>query len=210
MPARPQQGNVACLVTSHDAWVDRSQPPLGSLVVWLIHLRTGDRAILADHYETLARNQRWWRAARDPEGTGLMSCGTSDVGTALYKGTHFAARNETGMDNSATHDEAVYDPVTRCLSTWDLGLNCAIALDAEMLSLIAAALDRPGGGRRVRGAGRDPSRPDPARALGPGARDLRQSPAPRRLRPLALAHQLLPAAVRRRRSGADRGAAAPA
>jgi putative isomerase len=88
----------------------------------------------------MARNQRWWRQMRDPDGSGLISCGTSDVGEALYKGTAFGARNETGMDNSATHDEAVYDPETRSLSTWDLGLNCVVALDAEMLSLMAGAL----------------------------------------------------------------------
>ncbi|WP_108258042.1 MGH1-like glycoside hydrolase domain-containing protein [Mangrovicoccus ximenensis] len=134
------QGNLAALVSSHDAWTDRSQPPLGALIAWMIYLRSGDRAGLAAHFATLLRHQRWWRAARDPEGSGLVSCGTSDVGTALYKGTHFAARNETGMDNSATHDEAVLDPATGCLSTWDLGLNCAVALDAEMLALIAAEL----------------------------------------------------------------------
>jgi putative isomerase len=46
------------------------------------------------------------------------------------------------MDNSATHDEAVYDPLTRTLSTFDLGLNCAAALDAEMLSKLAAVLGK--------------------------------------------------------------------
>ena len=136
------QGNIACIVTSNDAWVDRGQPPLGSLTAWLLYQRTRERSLLDAHYETLARNQRWWRANRDPEGAGLLSCGTSDVGDALYKSTHFGARNETGMDNSATHDEATYDPATRTLSTFDLGLNCAVALDAEMLSLIAGELDR--------------------------------------------------------------------
>ncbi len=72
----------------------------------------------------------------------MVSCGTSDVGEALYKGTSFGARNETGMDNSATHDEAVYDPATRTLSTFDLGLNCAVALDAEMLAKLATVLGK--------------------------------------------------------------------
>jgi putative isomerase len=134
------QGNIACIVTSNDAWVDRSQPPHGALVAWQLYQRTGERSILKASYEALARNQRWWRTHRDPDGTGLVSCGTSDVGEGLYKGTAFAARNETGMDNSATHDEAIYDPATRSLSTFDLGLNCALALDAEMLSKMAAVL----------------------------------------------------------------------
>lgn len=134
------QGNIACIVTSNDAWVDRSQPPHGALVAWQLYQRTGELSVIKSSYDALARNQRWWRTHRDPDGTGLVSCGTSDVGEGLYKGTAFAARNETGMDNSATHDEAIYDPATRSLSTFDLGLNCALALDAEMLSKMAAVL----------------------------------------------------------------------
>jgi putative isomerase len=136
------QGNIACIVTSNDAWVDRSQPPHGSLIAWLLYQRSGERSIIEASYQTLARNQRWWRDNRDPDGFGLISCGTSDVGEGLYKGTVFGARNETGMDNSATHDEAEYDPATRTLSTYDLGLNCALALDAEMLSNMATVLNR--------------------------------------------------------------------
>ena len=134
------EGNVACIVTSQDAWVDRSQPPLGGFLVFLLYLRTRERSLLEAHYETLARNNRWWRSRRDPDGAGLVSCGTSDVGEAMYAGTAFAARNETGMDNSATHDEAVYDPATRTLSTFDLGLNCVLCLDCEMLAAMAAVL----------------------------------------------------------------------
>ena len=143
LSAATSQGNFACISTSRDTWVDRSQPPLGSLIAWQLYQRSGERSILEQCYPAMARNQRWWREMRDPDGTGLISCGTSDVGEALYKGTAFGARNETGMDNSATHDEAAYDPETRSLSTWDLGLNCIVALDAEMLALMATALGRP-------------------------------------------------------------------
>lgn len=140
MASATPQGNFACLVTSRDAWVDRSQPPHGSFMAWMIYLRSRDRGVLDLVYEPLKRNQLWWRANRDADGRGLVSCGTSDVGQALYQGTVFAARNETGMDNSATHDEAALNPATRSLSTIDLGLNCALALDAEMLAAVAREL----------------------------------------------------------------------
>ncbi|MDZ4276657.1 MAG: trehalase family glycosidase [Erythrobacter sp.] len=143
LSAATPQGNFACISTSRDTWVDRSQPPLGSLIAWQLYQRSGERSILEQCYPAMARNQRWWREMRDPDGSGLISCGSSDVGEALYKGTAFGARNETGMDNSATHDEAIYNPETRSLSTWDLGLNCVVALDAEMLALIATALGHP-------------------------------------------------------------------
>ncbi|MDT8870313.1 hypothetical protein RAA17_01595 [Komagataeibacter rhaeticus] len=74
------QGNFACIVTSNDAWVDRTQAPNGSFMVWMIYLRHRELSFLHEHYETLARNHMWWRRERDPDGMGLVSCGTSDVG----------------------------------------------------------------------------------------------------------------------------------
>jgi putative isomerase len=71
------QGNLACLLTAKDAWVDRTQLPVGSFLVWLQHLRSGDRAVLDLAYTTLARNHRWWWENRDPERHGLVSFGTS-------------------------------------------------------------------------------------------------------------------------------------
>ena len=136
------QGNLACLLTAKDAWVDRTQLPVGSFLVWLHHLRTGDRAVLDLAYDTLARNHRWWWANRDPDRRGLASFGTSDVGDGMYKGSSFGARNESSMDNAAHHDEADYDPASRTLTTLDVGLNSLLALDAEALARIARALGR--------------------------------------------------------------------
>jgi len=135
-------GNLACLLSANDAWVDRNQPPIGSFLVWLMYLRSGSRPILVSAYETLARNHAWWRRRRDPFGRGLVSYGTSYLGEGLYKGTSFGARNESAMDNSPVHDEAVYDPETRTLTSDDVGLNSLLALDAEMLALIATELGR--------------------------------------------------------------------
>jgi glycogen debranching enzyme len=137
--ARPA-GNLACLLTGHDRWVDRSQPPIGAFVVWLLHRRLGDRSILEDAYPVLARNHAWWLATRDGNGDGLYEYGTSAVGAGLYVGTKLAAKDESFMDNSPVHDEARLDPASRTLDAADVGLNSLIALDGEMLALIAAAL----------------------------------------------------------------------
>jgi putative isomerase len=135
-------GNLACLLSANDAWVDRNQPPLGSFLVWLMFLRSRSRPLLEFAYDTLSRNHAWWGRRRDPFGRGLVSYGTSDVGEGLYKGTSFGARNESAMDNSPIHDEAPYDPQTRTLASEDVGLNSLLALDAEMLALIATELGR--------------------------------------------------------------------
>ena len=134
------QGNFACLLTADDAWVDRTQLPVASFVVWSMFLRTRDRSLLALMGPALQRNHAWWWANRDPGSRGLVSYGTSDVGEGLYKGTSFGARNESSMDNAPIHDETRYDPATRSLDCLDVGLNSLLALDAEMLSLIAAEL----------------------------------------------------------------------
>ena len=134
------QGNLACLVTAADAWVDRTQIPVAAFVVRLLVLRSGSLAPARFAYATLARNHAWWWASRDPHGRGLCSYGTSDVGEGLYKGTSFGARNESSMDNAPIHDEAAYDPETRTLASFDVGLNSLLALDAEMLAELAADL----------------------------------------------------------------------
>ncbi len=144
------QGNFACLVTARDAWVDRTQLPVASFVVWTMFLRSRDRSLLALMAGALARNHAWWWANRDPHGRGLASYGSSDVGEGLYKGTAFGARNESSMDNAPIHDQARYDPATRTLDCLDVGLNSLLALDAEMLALILAELGDAAGAARAR------------------------------------------------------------
>ena len=134
------EGNLACLLTANDAWVDRTQLPIGSFLLWLIWLRSRSRPMLELAYGTLARNHAWWWRERDPRGRGLVSYGTSDVGEGLYKGTSFGARNESSMDNSPIHDQAAYDLEMRTLRSEDVGLNSLLAFDAEVLSWIAAEL----------------------------------------------------------------------
>ena len=134
------QGNLACLITARDAWIDRTQPPVGAFILRLIHLRLGQRDMLERAYPILARNHAWWWENRDPGRINLCSYGTSSVGDALYQGTAFGARNESCMDNSPVHDEAIFDAATGCLSTIDVGLNSLLALDAEMLAAIATEL----------------------------------------------------------------------
>lgn len=133
-------GNFPCLLTGNDAWIDRSQPPLVSLIVWMIYLRSRSRTLLERFYEPLSRNHQWWWENRDGNRNALLEYGSSPVGDGLYLGTKLAAKNESFMDNSPVHDEASWVPDARTLDCEDVGLNCLIALDAEMLGLIAAEL----------------------------------------------------------------------
>ena len=139
---RTEAGNLPCLLTGRDAWVDRSQPPIGGFVLWLLYRRWGERRLLADAWEALLANHEWWWRERDGNCNGLLEYGTSPVGDGLYRGTALGARNESSMDNSPVHDEAVLVPASHTLDCEDVGLNSLLALDGEMLALAAAELGR--------------------------------------------------------------------
>jgi putative isomerase len=133
-------GNLPCLVTGRDAWVDRSQPPIGGFICWLLYRRLGARDLLEESWPVLRANHDWWWATRDGNGDGLVEYGTSPVGDGLYRGTKLAAKDESSMDNSPVHDEARLDRKSWTLDCADVGLNSLLALDGEMLGLIAGEL----------------------------------------------------------------------
>src|SRR5262249_46694330 len=108
-------GNLACLLTGRDRWVDRSQPPIGAFVAWLLYRRLGDRSILDEAYPVLAANHDWWLANRDGNGDGLYEYGSSALGAGLYVGTKLAAQDESFMDNSPVHYQARVEPLSRTL-----------------------------------------------------------------------------------------------
>lgn len=140
------EGNLACLITGNDAWIDRSQLPICSLVLWKIWRHTGDDSLIELGYRRLLKNHDWWCSHRSgaPKGSpvnGLMGWGTSvGVGSGLYKGTKLGAKNESTMDNSPLHDDTIFDPATGCLDAVDVALNSALVVDAEVLSAWALAL----------------------------------------------------------------------
>ena len=146
---RTEAGNLPCLLTGRDAWVDRSQPPVGAFVLWLLYQRWGERRLLEDAWEPLLANHEWWWRERDGNGNGLLEYGTSPVGEGLYRGTALGARNESSMDNSPVHDEAVLVPESHTLDCEDVGLNSLLALDGEMLARIGAELGHHSVARRL-------------------------------------------------------------
>ncbi|MGF1610688.1 MAG: trehalase family glycosidase [Kiloniellales bacterium] len=134
-------GNFPCLVTGNDQWLDRTQLPVASYVLWLLHARSGDRALLEWAFPALLRNYDWWWRRRSLADTGLVAYGTSlDVGDGLYKGTKLAAKNESSMDNMAIHDPAPFDAERGLLLSADVAVNSLLALDGEVLALMAGAL----------------------------------------------------------------------
>ncbi|WMS43563.1 trehalase family glycosidase [Acuticoccus sp. MNP-M23] len=148
-----EAGNFPCLITGNDAWLDRSQPPIVSYAVWTIAARHGDTALLEWAYDGLVRNHDWWWEKRSAGEAGLVVYGTSlDAGDGLYKGTKLAAKDESSMDNMAIHDPAPFDEATGLLMSYDVALNSLLALDGEVLAMIAETLGKSGDAARLTAA----------------------------------------------------------
>ncbi|GAB4349231.1 MAG: hypothetical protein Kow0099_32190 [Candidatus Abyssubacteria bacterium] len=121
---------------------DRSQPPLGSLAAWRLYRRFGDRRLLEWVYPRLKRWRQWWWRKRDGNRDGVLEWG-SNIETAKPgndAGTLYAAKCESGMDNSPLYDDADFDISLGTMNLSDVGLNSLFAADAMYLSKIAAAL----------------------------------------------------------------------
>ena len=121
---------------------DRSQPPVGSLMVLEIYKRHKQSWFLAEVYDELLRWNRWWPGARDTKG--LLAWG-SDNQPQLVDGTFHnfqAALFESGLDNSPMYDGVPFNPQTNRLEMADVGLNGLYVADCRALAEIAGVLGK--------------------------------------------------------------------
>ena len=134
---------------------DRSQPPVGSLVVRELYRRFGDQWLLEEVFEDLLNWNRWWPEARACSGLaggdpvhGDLLCWGSDPYTPRAD-AHFelhgvrdrlGAALESGLNNSPMYDDVPFDPQTNLMQLADAGLNGMYVLDCEALGDIAAVL----------------------------------------------------------------------
>lgn len=120
---------------------DRSQPPVGSLVIRELYRHYRDRWLLELTFDRLLRWNRWWPTHRD---TGGFLCWGSDPlppdGAAH---TWQGAAYESGLDNSPMYDKVPFDPQTNQLKLADVGLTSLFIADCKALAELAQVLNRP-------------------------------------------------------------------
>ena len=141
------------------AW-DRSQPPVGSLTVWSLYEKFGDRWLLEEVFPTLLKWNRWWPEHRD---TGGLLCWGSDVTppeSALgfereTVGVHDnqGACYESGLDNTPLYDDIPFDEERNQLRLADAGLNGLYVADCQALAKIAGALGETAAAAELRARG---------------------------------------------------------
>jgi len=139
---RTETGMLAALRSGLTDWVDRSHPPFGAHAAWLAAESLDDPSILERAYPVLLDAYRWWWAARDGNGDGVLEYGSSPVGDGHFVHTRLAAMDESFNDNSPVHDELSFVAATHTLDGADIGLNALLVHDAELLARIAEGLGR--------------------------------------------------------------------
>ncbi len=134
---------------------DRSQPPVGSFVVWKCFQRDGDMDFLRYAYPYLKRWHAFWKSKkrngqdrRDGNGDGLMEWG-SDTGLIASwvpdwerdASGETRASWESGQNDLPNWDRAVYSEATGTLTMNCVDLNSLYALDAWCMAQIARILE---------------------------------------------------------------------
>jgi hypothetical protein len=149
--AQSQNGVVPNMAGGSGTSPDRSQPPVGSYIVWKNYRRNQDKELLEWAYPRLKLWHEWWfkdrgdgQPWRDGNRDGLLEWG-SDKGSTSSVGGHGslqAAKWESGMDDSPMYDDVTYNPKTYTMDLDDVGLNSLYALDSECLAQIAHILGK--------------------------------------------------------------------
>jgi neutral trehalase len=130
---------------------DRSQPPVGSLMVREIYKRYPERWFLEGTFEPLLAWNRWWLARRN--NGGLLSYGSHPARNPFGEPATQSKRTagyESGMDDSPMYDGVPFDSDTYTLALQDVGLTSLVIADSEALAEMADVLGRPDEARELR------------------------------------------------------------
>jgi putative isomerase len=125
---------------------DRSQPPVGSLMIKEIYRTYPEKWFLTEVFEKLLAWNRWWPEHRENKG---LLCWGSDPYKMLpnqkssYEMNNIqAARYESGLDNSPMYDGVLFDTITHKMQLADVGLTSLYIADCKALADIALELGK--------------------------------------------------------------------
>ncbi len=144
---RTESGLVPNFASPLGASRDRSEPPVGALIVRELYRRFGDRWLVECVFDDLLAWNRWWHAARSLEG---LLCWGSTPYTPRFGSTYEVndvnnrqgAAYESGLDNSPMYDDVPFDADSHLMQLWDVGLNGLYVADCQALAALGRALGR--------------------------------------------------------------------
>jgi neutral trehalase len=121
---------------------DRSQPPVGSAIVYNIYKKYPEKWFLTEVYDELLTWNRWWdkeRVIKDYLAWG--SYGLKKDGTEEKAGIA-GAMWESGLDNSPMYDDVPFNETTHTLELADVGLMSMYIMDCNSLMEISRILGK--------------------------------------------------------------------
>ncbi len=128
---------------------DRSQPPVGSWIVYELYVKYRDRWLIEELFDDLLTWNRWFFAHRHAGG-GMMAYGsdpfepfTGNIWELNGVNDTFGAALESGLDNSPMYDDVPFDKEKHIACLADVGLTGLYARDCRALMEMAKVLGRP-------------------------------------------------------------------
>ena len=125
---------------------DRSQPPVGSMMVLQIYKKYPEKWFLKEVFGRLLTWNRWWEKNRDHDG--YLCWGSNPFKPVLndqremVQNEFQAAAYESGLDNSPMYDGVPFDTTTHLMQIADVGLMGLYIGDCEALGKMAEILGR--------------------------------------------------------------------
>ncbi|GAB4337813.1 MAG: hypothetical protein Kow0037_21170 [Calditrichia bacterium] len=130
---------------------DRSQPPVGALMLKELLKINPEKWLLEWAYPILLDWNRWWFKRRLNEG--LLSYGSHPAPNPYFESNvhnRVAAGYESGMDDSPMYEGVPFNPDKNVLELQDVGLTALIMEDCEILMEMARLLGREDDYREIR------------------------------------------------------------
>jgi putative isomerase len=127
--------------TGSSSW-DRSEPPVGSMVVLAIYKKYREKWFLNEVYDELLTWNRWWANNRSIKG--YLSWGSYDKNDTAARTESYrqSAAYESGLDNSPMYDSIPFNAKTHTFELADVGLLSLYIADCNALAEIADALEK--------------------------------------------------------------------
>lgn len=122
---------------------DRSEPPVGSLIILEIYRKYKEKWFLTEVYDELLTWNRWWAQKRAVKG--YLCWGSqlvADTLKSIDKHNLQAAKYESGLDNSPMYDSVPFNPHTSTMELADVGLMSMYIADCNALTEIANVLGK--------------------------------------------------------------------
>jgi len=125
---------------------DRSQPPVGSMMILEIYKKYPEKWFLEFVFPRLLTWNRWWKDNRDLDG--YLCWGSQPFEPVLndrremVQNEFSAASNESGLDNTPMYDGVPFDSTSHLLQIADVGLMGLYIGDCEALAEMADVLGR--------------------------------------------------------------------